>query len=414
MNKYFYLFSTLLILILNCKIQAQPTIWENISNQIPGDSTNNLADVYVPIRWEGFISSMTKPEIYRSDFSTETWEIIKTPSPVIAFYLLGYDRGIMCGVDSTVYKTTDGGENWTFFGSLGKSIKDMDIRYFPIFPGYTGYICGNNGVIGSLEDTGLVVISSGISTNFSDITSPLQDKVWLTGDSVIYFYNGDTFFEQHAFEVKLNAIYFTGELDGWVVGDYGYIAFTTDGGNQWIQKQSPDTLKRNLNDVYVIGRYGWIVGDDGLILFTYDSGTTWAIKNYWSDSGNLKRIHCAGGNSGNGPALAIGENKTVLIDPTVVSVENKSKAIDFFHLYQNYPNPFNPITYIGFQIAEPGFVSLKVYDILGKEVAKLVGEEKYAGNYEVEFNALDLPSGIYFYRLKSENFIKTKKMILLR
>ncbi|MEE9450812.1 MAG: T9SS type A sorting domain-containing protein, partial [Ignavibacteriaceae bacterium] len=85
-----------------------------------------------------------------------------------------------------------------------------------------------------------------------------------------------------------------------------------------------------------------------------------------------------------------------------------------FALEQNYPNPFNPKTNIKFRISEIGFVSLKVYDVLGNEIATLVNEEKSAGNYEVEFDASSLPSGIYFYQLRLGNFVETKKMVLMK
>ena len=92
-----------------------------------------------------------------------------------------------------------------------------------------------------------------------------------------------------------------------------------------------------------------------------------------------------------------------------------------FDMLQNYPNPFNPSTKIKYSI--PSVISneerslnvlLRVYDILGNEVATLVNEEKPAGNYEIEFNASKLSSGVYFYQIKAGDFIKTKKMILLR
>ena len=85
-----------------------------------------------------------------------------------------------------------------------------------------------------------------------------------------------------------------------------------------------------------------------------------------------------------------------------------------FTLEQNYPNPFNPETNIRFRIPEFGHVSLKVYDILGNEIATLVNEEKPAGSYEVDFNASALPSGVYFYRLEANGFSQTKKMILMK
>jgi hypothetical protein len=104
---------------------------------------------------------------------------------------------------------------------------------------------------------------------------------------------------------------------------------------------------------------------------------------------------------------------TIVFDTTSSVTENHFNPGDFL-LSQNYPNPFNPSTRIKFTISNSGFVNLKIYDILGKEVATLVNEEKPAGTYIVEWNATGLPSGVYFYKLKTENLIETKKMILLR
>jgi len=83
-------------------------------------------------------------------------------------------------------------------------------------------------------------------------------------------------------------------------------------------------------------------------------------------------------------------------------------------LFQNYPNPFNPTTKIKYAISSRQYASLKVYDVLGREVATLVNEEKPSGNYEVEFDGSNLPSGVYFYRIKAGRYIKTRKMVLLR
>ena len=85
-----------------------------------------------------------------------------------------------------------------------------------------------------------------------------------------------------------------------------------------------------------------------------------------------------------------------------------------YSLEQNYPNPFNPATQIRFTAAHDGFVSLKVYDVLGKEVATLVGAEKTAGSYSVRWDAGNFPSGVYFYRLKTGEFTDTKKLILMK
>jgi hypothetical protein len=88
-----------------------------------------------------------------------------------------------------------------------------------------------------------------------------------------------------------------------------------------------------------------------------------------------------------------------------------------FVLEQNYPNPFNPRTSIRFQVSGLGFVSLKVYDVLGREVRTLVNEAKSPGRYQVEFDAGDLSSGIYFYRMRvagGQPFIATKKLVLMK
>jgi hypothetical protein len=99
----------------------------------------------------------------------------------------------------------------------------------------------------------------------------------------------------------------------------------------------------------------------------------------------------------------------------IVSVEEIADIVPIkFILHQNYPNPFNPVTKIKFTIPTVAVVQLKVYDVLGNEVATLVNEEKPVGEYEVEFSGSDLTSGIYFYQLKAGSITKTKKMILLR
>jgi len=89
-------------------------------------------------------------------------------------------------------------------------------------------------------------------------------------------------------------------------------------------------------------------------------------------------------------------------------------SIKTFALAQNYPNPFNPATIISYQLPIEGLVTLKIYDMLGNEVATLVNEIKTAGEYQVEFNASALSSGIYFYRLQAGSFVETKRMMLMK
>ncbi len=108
-------------------------------------------------------------------------------------------------------------------------------------------------------------------------------------------------------------------------------------------------------------------------------------------------------------------NGVVYGDTTVVSVEDETQNLPTeFSLSQNYPNPFNPSTSIKYAVSSRQFVNLKVYDVLGNEIATLVKEELPAREYEVEFDGSGLTSGIYFYQLRAGSFVQTKKMILIK
>ncbi|MCF8242986.1 MAG: T9SS type A sorting domain-containing protein [Melioribacteraceae bacterium] len=102
--------------------------------------------------------------------------------------------------------------------------------------------------------------------------------------------------------------------------------------------------------------------------------------------------------------------------PLIAAKETNSEVetITTYKLSQNYPNPFNPITVINYQLPENGFVTLKIYDVLGREVTTLVNREMSAGKYRVELDASKLSTGVYFYQLKTGNFLEIKKMLLLR
>lgn len=99
--------------------------------------------------------------------------------------------------------------------------------------------------------------------------------------------------------------------------------------------------------------------------------------------------------------------------PTGVRISSAALP-EGFELYQNYPNPFNPTTVISYQLSGASRVTLKVYDLLGREVATLVNEKQSVGNHSVTFNGGSLPTGVYFYRLQAGSFTETKKLVLLR
>ena len=157
----------------------------------------------------------------------------------------------------------------------------------------------------------------------------------------------------------------------------------------------------------------------------------WIAEGHWIVQGLIPPINIdLSGLNMNLPSFYIPGLITRLHSAKVTSVEEELSIPDEITLSQNYPNPFNPSTKISFTISQSplpggdgrgGLVTLKVYDVLGNEVAILVNEEKPAGVYEVEWNASNVPSGVYFYQLKiypanggAEGFVETKKMLLLK
>ncbi|MDP4115802.1 MAG: T9SS type A sorting domain-containing protein, partial [Bacteroidota bacterium] len=158
-----------------------------------------------------------------------------------------------------------------------------------------------------------------------------------------------------------------------------------------------------------IGTYG-----GGLAKF---DNTNWTIFNSSNSDLISDKILCLAidrkGNKWIGTTLC----KSVYREGGVIlSAEEKlgSEIPKEYSLLQNYPNPFNPTTTINFSIVKSGKVSLKVYDMLGREIKILINEEKAPGKYNVTFNGAGLASGIYFYRLQTDNFVETKKLVLMK
>jgi photosystem II stability/assembly factor-like uncharacterized protein len=192
------------------------------------------------------------------------------------------------------------------------------------------------------------------------------------------------------------------------------LLLSEDNGNSWITKVIPGS------DCLASDHSGRIYRARFSLYYSIDKGITWiTIPN----SGLQGAINDVVINQHN--RIYVATDKGVFYgegDSLVVSVEN-FKPVETFHLSQNYPNPFNPATKIKFEIPDQvrydsRLVTLKVYDVLGNEVATLVNEEKQPGIYEVEFNPSSIKhlpsSGVYFYQLKSGNFVETKKMLLLK
>jgi photosystem II stability/assembly factor-like uncharacterized protein len=230
-------------------------------------------------------------------------------------------------------------------------------------------------------------------------------------------------------ELGLFSFHFVNFNVGWVVGeDRGYcnVFKTTDGGENWTSINN--VPKSNYSSVRFINEnIGWIAGGyqisgqfSSTIIKTTDGGNTW-INQDCPTTQELSSLFFI--NENTGWVVGDGIFKTTNGGGAVSVKENKNYIPKRIELFQNYPNPFNPSTTIEYQIPPSpfykkgergGFVSLKVYDLLGREVATLVDEKKPAGKYTVRWNAEKLSSGVYFYRLRTGVFSETKKMILIR
>jgi len=110
-----------------------------------------------------------------------------------------------------------------------------------------------------------------------------------------------------------------------------------------------------------------------------------------------------------------GDVSLATLNNILTNTENNNNVIpSMYSLHQNYPNPFNPVTRIKFEIPKSSFVNFTVYDILGREVAKLVNDNLKAGTYIYDWNASQYPTGMYFYKLTADNFTDVKKMVLIK
>jgi len=169
-----------------------------------------------------------------------------------------------------------------------------------------------------------------------------------------------------------------------------YMSRSTDGGETWFDRPISD---QRFKPSPIAGGTAGYMGDN--ISITSGAGFLWPV---WMDNRSGK--------------FQVWTSK---IDIATLGIREISSSIpDKFKLEQNYPNPFNPVTNIKFNLTEKGFVSMKVYDVNGREVNSLVNQVMQAGEYEYTFDGMNLNSGIYFITLESNGLTDTKKMILLK
>ncbi|MDO8549647.1 MAG: YCF48-related protein [Ignavibacteria bacterium] len=321
------------------------------------------------------------------------------------------EYGIIVG-DTLIYYTSDGGNIWNpsyvsattylkdvifiddnkvlAIGGEGKILKSSDAgkSWFPI----------NSGVTGDLEIivfkdslNGLIIVNFGLLIKTTD-----GGETW---QPINYNFSG------------LNDGVFFGNNGIALAGQSGDIFISTDDGTSWTIRtvSSPDYLSSiDFRDPL----NGTAVGEIGKIFYTTDGGDNW-ISEFSPTIIDLIKIKY----SSNNTAIILGKEGVILgSNPGIMVSIDEERIIMFtnFILKQNYPNPFNPTTNFEFRIADFGMVSLKVYDVLGNEIATIVNEELPAGIYKYQWNASGVSSGVFFYRLQVKGFVETKKLILIK
>ena len=210
----------------------------------------------------------------------------------------------------------------------------------------------------------------------------------------------------------LTGVSFTDANTGTVVGGLGTILRTIDGGTTWTPQTSGSGS--GLTAVsFTDANNGTVVGSNGTILRTVDGGAIWTQRTSGTTE-SLLAVSFTDANNGTVTGSSGLILRTTDGGVTFIGEESSNESPVDFSLSQNYPNPFNPSSTIQFQIPNSSFVNLKVYDVLGNEVATILNEAKLAGSHTVEFDASQLSSGIYYYQLKTGDFVQTKKMTLIK
>jgi hypothetical protein len=208
-------------------------------------------------------------------------------------------------------------------------------------------------------------------------------------------------------------VHFVDANNGWAIGARNTIIKTTNRGTTWAPQTSGiSNSSPTLNAVHFIdANTGWIVANGGIIQKTTNGGANWSVLNLPTPS--LNAIYFSNAETGWG-AGAIGAILKFSGGITAVDEKPTTQMPERISLAQNYPNPFNPATVISFQLSVNSHVTLKVFDVNGREVATLVDGEMSAGNHAVTFVPRDVAGGIYFYRITAGKFSRTRKAVLIK
>ena len=285
-------------------------------------------------------------------------------------------------------------------------------------------VMNSNWLDGTIYISAIAIADGG--TESSQIFAATSDGMYLSTDGgsrwtavnnglpVYYYdYNGARY---HYLFTSLATARSAEATDFVFVGSEYGVYRTTNNGSSW-ERANDGLTDANVKALAVFSLEGQqcyvLAATPSGIFSSTDYGATWSLADSSILGTPISSVVSCGTNV---YVLTAGSGIWKRPASQLVSTDVDRKTIipQAFSLYQNYPNPFNPTTTISYELSANCFVSLKVYDVLGREVKTLVNEVKRVGRYEVKFDASGLASGVYFYRLTAGNFIATNKMILIR
>jgi len=328
------------------------------------------------------------------------------------------------GNNGVITRSTDQGETWTVSPAVTSSnLYAVDIS------GGVQFAAGDNGVIliswnhgatWSIQQSGTTRNLKGIGTTGGPVVAVGEKGTILrttnSGQNWINVSLPDTTINLYCVSQKTRQNF--NATNFYIAGSQGKIYKSTDNGATWLLKNSGTT--NTLLSIFFSGNdSGAVSGDNGTVRMTTNGGDTWFTDPYFNNvTGNITSISQMPRSSRTLTALS--NNNTLYIaseDSNIVIIginQLSSEVPNEFSLSQNYPNPFNPNTNIRLHLNKSGFVKLLVYDISGKEVETLVSQVLKAGIYEVDWNGSRHSSGVYFYKVITDDFIQTKKMVLVK
>lgn len=324
-------------------------------------------------------------------------------------YFVNFSTGFIACNSGKIYKTSNGGDNWSSSNCIECGTED-DFLQVSFINENTGFAPG-----GSLYKT----VDAG--NNWYKIPEmpnalfgffhPLYNDWLFSYNSYKSTNNGNNWINSGTIP-PLTQGWFVNNTSGWAIGGHSstqHIYKTINGGESWVLIKSPQIRYSKLQ---AISSDTIWVASENKILRTYNSGLNWIIFEIEYQGFYHSDFQFLNGKTGWITSL----NKLYYTENGgSVNVNNISNEIPFqYNLFQNYPNPFNPTTKIQYQIPKAGFVSIKVYNINGKEIATLVNENHQPGTYEATFDGSNFASGIYFYSIKTNDFSSTRKMMLIK